>query len=591
MKQKLFFLLVAVMTSLLPARALDKIILTTGETIVGMITRESKSSITIRTGSYVEKYKLQKIKEIHYDSGLMRFFENGVPQKSIKDPESNVVFYNREQKWEFVDAILEGGYTKITFNITLLSNGAGCFDAHNYDKRNSEIFISGEMGRRNIVKTTYVGDYEAWEMYPGYLNPEYFAGWQKGKIVTATLYFARVPLGVQFIDLNFKGGTANPSAPGNDVCPVFTMKDIFLESNSNSTIRSKWTEMGLKEYWSTNKIYPLEGIYAFWRTNNEIYWGENRHRIAIKKEDNYYDILYLDGANNSVWSIGELKGRCSATKTKSVYKIDLWYLENKQEALESLYIKYYDNGVTIYDADGHVSTDFIKLYPQEDMEGGDLNVTPNHPTEEERLKGTGSGFFVGKDVIATNFHVVEDAKNIKIVISDKNSVNLYDAKIMCVDKANDLALIQIIDSKFVALERLPYKIAQRSSDVGVSVFSAGYPYAKNGMGEEIKITDGIISSKTGAGGDVVRYQISAPIQPGNSGGPLFDKHGNIVGITSSGMKGLDNVGYAIKSVYLNNLIDSSPVNIKDITSNQIEGMSLPSMIRAISPYVTMILVY
>lgn len=54
------------------------------------------------------------------------------------------------------------------------------------------------------------------------------------------------------------------------------------------------------------------------------------------------------------------------------------------------------------------------------------------------------------------------------------------------------------------------------------MFALGYPMSDI-LGEEIKVTDGIISSKTGYQGDVVTYQISVPIQPGNSGGPLFDK--------------------------------------------------------------------
>ncbi len=72
------------------------------------------------------------------------------------------------------------------------------------------------------------------------------------------------------------------------------------------------------------------------------------------------------------------------------------------------------------------------------------------------------------------------------------------------------------------------------------------------MGNEIKFTDGKISSKSGFQGDITTYQISVPIQPGNSGGPLFDEKGNLVGITSSGVNKqlADNANYAIKTSYL-----------------------------------------
>ena len=107
---------------------------------------------------------------------------------------------------------------------------------------------------------------------------------------------------------------------------------------------------------------------------------------------------------------------------------------------------------------------------------------------------------------------------------------------------------------------IPYAIKTSIQDVGTGVFALGYPMS-NILGEEIKVTDGIISSKTGYKGDVVTYQISAPIQAGNSGGPLFDKLENIVGITNAGIPDAQNVGYAIKTSYLKNLLDSAPMPI------------------------------
>lgn len=165
----------------------------------------------------------------------------------------------------------------------------------------------------------------------------------------------------------------------------------------------------------------------------------------------------------------------------------------------------------------------------------------------------------------------------------------HDAKVLCVDKVNDLALITIEDSSFQNIETLPYNIQYRSSDVGSSVFTMGYPMAQ-AMGTEIKITDGIISSKTGYEGQIAMYQISAPIQPGNSGGPMFDKNGHLIGITSAGIPGANNVGYAIKSSYLHQLIDAAPIHIQDITQEP-NKQEFVEMIKTFSPYVVMILIY
>nr|WP_277266111.1 trypsin-like peptidase domain-containing protein [Prevotella corporis] len=77
------------------------------------------------------------------------------------------------------------------------------------------------------------------------------------------------------------------------------------------------------------------------------------------------------------------------------------------------------------------------------------------------------------------------------------------------------------------------------------IFVLGYPLVQT-MGEDVKLTTDVISSKTGFQGDVSQYQISAAIQPRNSGGPLFDSRGNLIGIVPAKHKGTENVGYAIK---------------------------------------------
>jgi S1-C subfamily serine protease len=110
------------------------------------------------------------------------------------------------------------------------------------------------------------------------------------------------------------------------------------------------------------------------------------------------------------------------------------------------------------------------------------------------------------------------------------------------------------------------------------------------MGKEIKITDGIISSKTGIRGDVKTYQISAPIQPGSSGGPLFDTNGNFIGVNSSGLKTkmTDNVGYTIKSSYVQSLIDVLPKKIEIPYSYTIRWISTQNQIKRLSEYVVLI---
>lgn len=167
----------------------------------------------------------------------------------------------------------------------------------------------------------------------------------------------------------------------------------------------------------------------------------------------------------------------------------------------------------------------------------------------------------------------------------------FPAKVVVTDKNNDLAIIKIEDPNYKTLDVIPYVFSSSISDVGESVFTLGYPIS-NVMGQEVKFTDGKISARTGVQGDVQMYQISVPIQPGNSGGPLFDEEGNLIGITSAGLNkemfNAENVNYAIKSTYLKNLIDVLPEKIELPNYTDISDKNLKEKIKVLSNIVPII---
>ena len=145
---------------------------------------------------------------------------------------------------------------------------------------------------------------------------------------------------------------------------------------------------------------------------------------------------------------------------------------------------------------------------------------------KEHTEWTGTGFALNGKYVVTNFHVVDGATHILLKGIGGDFNKQYEANIVYVDANNDLAILQISDSSFIGFSNLPYSLEQKNMEVGEEIYTLGYPMSSI-MGEEIKYTQGVVSSKTGIQGDVTVYQISAPIQPGNSGGPLIDKEGNI----------------------------------------------------------------
>lgn len=207
-------------------------------------------------------------------------------------------------------------------------------------------------------------------------------------------------------------------------------------------------------------------------------------------------------------------------------------------------------------------------------------------------KGSGSGFFLSEDgYLATNYHVIDGAKVIEVSIVRNGEWEHHPAKVVLSDKQNDLSILKIEDPNFAQLPPIPYNFTTGVKDTGSEVFTLGYPIADI-MGDEVKFTDGKISSKSGIQGDVTVYQISVPIQPGNSGGPLFDNNGNLVGITSSGLNRdyfkSENVNYAIKSSYLKALVDALPNTIRLQDKADIADYPLTEKIKKFQTYMTYI---
>ena len=225
-------------------------------------------------------------------------------------------------------------------------------------------------------------------------------------------------------------------------------------------------------------------------------------------------------------------------------------------------------------------------YPTANIPSGKQTTQPANQTTD--WLWSGSGFFISeKGYIATNHHVVDGAKQMQVTFKQKGQTKTYKAEVVVTDPTNDLAIIKIVDNSFVELPKIPYVFTAKTEDVGTNVFALGYPKTQK-LGEEIKFTDGTISAKTGAQGDIRLYQISVPITHGNSGGPLFDKQGNLIGITSSGWDNEDNINYAIKSIYLKNLIEVMPETITLPNDTSISDKSLVDMIKILSDFVPFI---
>ena len=213
---------------------------------------------------------------------------------------------------------------------------------------------------------------------------------------------------------------------------------------------------------------------------------------------------------------------------------------------------------------------------------------PKNPPPKKSLQpktvSTGSGFFVSRSGhVITNQHVVGDCK--KVTVGD-NAQKQVTADVLETDRRDDLALLKISSLKMASVEtksliqKLGVKIVPLASDgllrsedvdLGEKVLVAGYPYGEM-FSNTIKVTGGMVSANRGLGNDTGQFQMDAAVQPGNSGGPIYDENGNIVGVVVAQLNKLkvakaigslpENVNFGIKASTVRQFLTSAGLPTK-----------------------------
>jgi len=200
---------------------------------------------------------------------------------------------------------------------------------------------------------------------------------------------------------------------------------------------------------------------------------------------------------------------------------------------------------------------------------------------------SGSGFLISGDgYIISNFHVIDGCDKIQV----KSQGKIFNASIVISDKKNDLSLIEskIKTNSF-------YTISSNEPQLSDDIFVAGFPFGEN-LGSSVKVTKGIISSLSGLDNDFTKIQIDAAIQPGNSGGPIINEFGHVVGIAVSKLdfkKILkvygtipENTNFGIKSSLLRGLLRSKSIKFKTDRYDTITKSNLTKIISEGTVYIS-----
>lgn len=384
---------------------------------------------------------------------------------------------------------------------------------------------------------------------------------------------------------NFKDNRNNwplSSDEKNGLAEISPEGGLHMKTNSKIDL-AQWIKLEIQK----DENFDVEGEFSFLGgTSNGYYglvWGvkdwDNYQYFLINSMGYYtYGVKY-EGLN--VQSSGDLHSDAILRGKNEINKLKVKHVDKKifltinGDILES-YNYYSISGKRAGALISSTKCDIVLknfIVQKEDDTAGKYATDK----KDENFKGNGSGFLLSnKGYVVTNYHVVENSETFVVEINNETGKHSYVAEVAKKDANNDLAILKIIDKEFKpSTTPIPYVLSQTTADVGTQVFTLGFPMALTAMGKEVKFTDGKISAKTGYKGDIGSYQTSVPVQPGNSGGPLFDYEGKLIGVINAKISDADNVSYAIKVASLKNLIEllSEPIDFSadsDLKTKSIE---------------------
>ncbi len=207
------------------------------------------------------------------------------------------------------------------------------------------------------------------------------------------------------------------------------------------------------------------------------------------------------------------------------------------------------------------------------------------PRVETKFRATGFLLDASNNFLVTNAHVVNEARHQLII--ENNKGEQYTAKSVYVNVAHDLAILKITDKDFKKLPSYPYSIRKTNAELGEQVFILGYPK------QEIVYGEGYISAKNGYLMDTIYCQLSTSANQGNSGSPIINKKGELLGIINSIETNAEGVVFAIKAANIYRAMEEVRKlpeydNIKITSSGTLRGLDRETQIRKVQDYVFMI---
>lgn len=211
-----------------------------------------------------------------------------------------------------------------------------------------------------------------------------------------------------------------------------------------------------------------------------------------------------------------------------------------------------------------------------------INTKDKDKTIQYRPGGT--GFIIdAKGYLVTNYHVVFGANHIAV----QNNHGDFQATVVYADKAKDIAILKIEDDSFKPYLSIPYSISKSSARLAEPIFTLGYPK------DDIVYGQGYLSSLTGFNSDTLSCQIEISANHGNSGSPILNKNGEVVGIINGRQTNTEGFTFAIQGKYIYKALDELKKDtlyqkVKLNSKSSIAGMDRTEQVKKLEDYIFMV---
>jgi len=306
----------------------------------------------------------------------------------------------------------------------------------------------------------------------------------------------------------------------------------------------------VSHYFSGRELDLIEGIWT---------WDDNNYQVAVTKNDtgletDYDFIGVVIRAEPRGWKAGDVKLLFNSTATPTIFTGV--YFDGNHSRNNLSHILENTNLIKVNRTFGGGQPLLLRDYP-----GGRTQDIP----DSGLVAATGTCFVVSpRGVAVTSHHVIEGASKVIVALADGREVP---ATVESTSAATDLAVLNLNTStpNYLSLA------STRSTQVGEQVFTVGFPTVDI-LGSEAKFTEGSISALSGIRGEASYMQISVPVQPGNSGGPVVNYNGEVLGVVAAtaAVEAFykntgslpQNVNWAVKSDFIQPMLPDSPGRAK-----------------------------